>query len=121
MRASHPAFRGTVGKLLHSTRYGIDRPDGVATDAQVRLVFQGIRPALGCTPDQKNAAINGRGASNGRDVVVYLAHRHAGPALLLVGFNPLTCPVRAWLDVTAIDRGPIFPPVDRRGNIASPG
>ena len=37
------------------------------------------------------------------------------------GSIPLTCPVRAlraWLDVAAIARGPIFRPVDRHANIA---
>jgi len=37
------------------------------------------------------------------------------------GSNPLTCPVRAlraWLDVAAIGRGPIFRPVDRHATVA---
>jgi integrase len=37
------------------------------------------------------------------------------------GSNPLTCPVRAlraWLDVAAIARGPIFRPVDRHAHIS---
>ncbi len=37
------------------------------------------------------------------------------------GSNPLTCPVRglrAWLDVAAIARGPIFRSVDRHSNVA---
>jgi len=138
------------------------------TDAQVRLVFQGIRRTLGSAPDQKNAAIT----AEVRAMVETLSPALIGVrdrALLLVGFagafrrselvsldvadvtfssdglivqlrrsktdqegegrkvglpfgsNPLTCPVRAlraWLDVAAIARGPIFRSVDRHANVA---
>jgi site-specific recombinase XerD len=139
------------------------------TDAQVRLVFQGIRRTLGSAPDQKNAAITAEVRAMVETLSSTALIGVRDRALLLVGFagafrcselvsldvadvtfssdglvvqlrrsktdqegegrkvglpfgsNPLTCPVRAlraWLDVAAIVRGPIFRPVDRHANIA---
>src|SRR5713226_807739 len=134
------------------------------TDAQVRLVFQGIRRTLGSAPDQKNAAITAvvrtsptaligvrdralrlvgfAGAFRRSELVsLDVADVTFGADGLTVqlrrsktdqegegrkvglpfGSNPLTCPVRslrAWLEVAAIARGPIFRAVDRHGNVA---
>jgi len=140
------------------------------TDAQVRLVFQGIRRTLGSAPDQKNAAITAEVRAMVETLSPSTLIGVRDRALLLVGFagafrrselvsldvadvtfgadglivqlrrsktdqegegrkvglpfgsNPLTCPVRslrAWLEIAAIARGPIFRAVDRHGNVAA--
>jgi site-specific recombinase XerD len=141
-------------------------------DAQVRLVFQGIRRTLGSASAQKTAVVTAelRAMLETLDLETLSGTRDR--ALLLVGFagafrrselvsldvadvtftadgavvqlrrsktdqeaegrkvglpfgsHPLTCPVRAlrdWLSQTqtqsGIERGPLFRPIDRHGNL----